>query len=191
MAVKPVFVPAAFKHGTHTYSQESAWQLYLSETLNFRKPQIFAPPQIRSPLLRNPTVRELKLQLLHLASKCFRPIFGSIHTVTKYFSKGTDSPAFQRAVLCSLFELNALANLWDSSRQSRSLKSCCDVRKRYIPWSCVSTWTSKSTASLYWKKRKRIKKIWSKNSQLSSASFCDNSILCCLHLYLYLNLTLY
>lgn len=134
-------------------------QLGSCTSVNFRKSEIFAPAQVRSPPFRNPTVIKLKLQLLHSASKHFWPVFGSIHTVTKYFSKGTDSPAFQRAVLCSLFELNALANLWDSSRQSRSLKSCCDVRKRYIPWSCVSTWTSKSTASLYWKKRKRKKRF--------------------------------
>lgn len=159
-----MFVPAVSKHGTHTYSQESTRHLCLSETSNFRNSEIFAPPQIRSPPFMNPTLIELKLQLLHLASKYSWPIFGSIHTVTKYFFKRTDSPAFQRAVLCSLFELNALANLWDSSRQSRSLKSCCDVRKRYIPWSCVSTWTSKSTASLYWKKGNMKKKIWSKNS---------------------------
>lgn len=62
-----------------------------------------------------------------------------------------DLPAFHRAVLCSLLELNAFANLWDSNKQSSSLKSCCDVKKRYIPWSCVSTRTSKSTASLFGK----------------------------------------
>lgn len=65
-------------------------------------------------------------------------------------------PAFHRAVLCSLLELNAFANLCDSNKQSSSLKSCCDVKKRYIPWSWVSTRTSKSTASLFGKQNTTI-----------------------------------
>lgn len=65
-------------------------------------------------------------------------------------------PAFHRALLCSLLELNAFANLCDSNKQSSSLKSCCDVKKRYIPWSWVSTRTSKSTASLFGKQNTTI-----------------------------------
>lgn len=60
-------------------------------------------------------------------------------TVARFTGQAGDPihslPAFHRAVLWSLLELNAFANLCDSNKQSSSLKSCCDVRKRYIPWS--------------------------------------------------------
>lgn len=60
-------------------------------------------------------------------------------------------PAFQSAVLCSLLELKSLANLWDSRRQSSSLKRCCDDRCLYMPWSAaVSPSSACSSASRYW-----------------------------------------
>lgn len=39
--------------------------------------------------------------------------------------------------LCSWLELKALANLWDSRRQSASRKSWSEARNWYMPWSSL------------------------------------------------------